>query len=278
MKRNIITMATIAAISLSSCSSKTADSQQANDAPAEKTLVLYYSQTGTTKAVAEELQRQLGADIACIEAVDPYPADYDATIARWRQELADSVKPAIKPLDVNLDDYSTIFLGFPVWGGTYALPVATFVENNPLKGKKVVTFATFGSGGIDSATEDLVKALPDATVLRGYGVRTARLDKAKDEISRFLIENGYIEGEVEPLPEYSAQVPVTDEDVKIFKQACDGYKFPLGTPLTVGKRQTPNSVDYKFVSDMQMPDGKKVQRNIYVTVEANADPVFTLVQ
>ncbi len=51
-----------------------------------KTLVLYYSQTGATKAVAEELQRQLGADIVCIEAVEHYDADYAATVARWRQE------------------------------------------------------------------------------------------------------------------------------------------------------------------------------------------------
>lgn len=271
-------MATLVAISMSGCTSKTSDSCCKGATPEGKTLVLYYSQTGTTKAVAEEIQRQLGADIASIEVVDPYPADYDATIARWRQELADSVKPAIKPIDVNLDDYSVIFLGFPVWGGTYALPVATFVEQNPLKGKKVVTFATFGSGGIDSSTENLAAALPEATVVRGYGVRTARMAKAKDEITRFLIEGGYVKGEIEPLPEYSEQKPVTEADVKIFEEACSGYKFPLGTPLTVGKRQTANSTDYKFVSDMKMPDGRQMQRNIYVTVENGDAPEFTLVQ
>ena len=132
-----------------------------------KTLVLYYSQTGATKAVAEELQSQLGADIACIEAVEPYDTDYAATVARWRQEREAGVKVAIQPLTVNLDQYDTIFFGFPVWGGTVASPVETFLADNSLAGKTVVTFATFGSGGIDSATADVAAAQPDATVVKG---------------------------------------------------------------------------------------------------------------
>jgi flavodoxin len=277
MKSSIIAMAAAAAV-FTGCSSKSSTAEKQDDNQSDKVLVLYYSQTGTTKTVAEELQKELGADIACIEAVNPYPNDYDATITRWRQELTDSILPEIKPLDVNLDEYSTIFLGFPVWGGTYALPVATFVSQNALKGKKVVTFATFGSGGIGSATADLKKALPEAEVVQGYGVRTARLGKAKDEISRFLIENGYVEGEVEPLPEYSEQAPVTDEEATIFNDACSGYKFPLGTPITVGKRKSPAGVDYKYTAKGQTPDGKEMIATIYVTVENGAKPEFTLVE
>ncbi len=94
-----------------------------------KTLVLYYSQTGATKAVVEELQRQLGADIACIEAVEPYDADYATTVARWKQEREEGVKVAIQPLAVNIDQYDTIFLGFPHLGRTCASPMATFLAD-----------------------------------------------------------------------------------------------------------------------------------------------------
>jgi flavodoxin len=278
MKNYFLAMAACAAVALTGCSSKTATTTEQQDEPADKVLVLYYSQTGVTKTVAEELQRQLGADIAEIEAVNPYPDDYDATITRWRQELTDSVKPGIKPLKVNLDDYSTIFLGFPIWGGTYALPIATFVSQNPLKDKTVVTFATFGSGGIGSATADLQKALPEAKVVRGYGVRASRIDKAQAEITRFLIEGGYVDGEIEPLPEYSEQQPVTDDDVKVFNDACSGYRFPLGEPVTVGKRQTPDGVDYKYDVNSKMPDGTDVKATIYVTVPNGQAPEFTLVE
>jgi flavodoxin len=277
MKHCLMAMITGTAVALSSCSTKSAEKADSADASTDKVLVLYYSQTGATKIIAEELQTQLGADIARIEAKDAYPDDYDATIARWRKELNDSILPEINPIGVNLDDYSTIFLGYPIWGGTYALPVATFLSENSLKGKKVVTFATFGSGGLSSSTKQLAEAQPEATVIQGYGVRNARLDKAKDEITRFLIEGGYIEGTIAPLPDYSAQVEVTPTDVKIFDSACSGYKFPLGTPKTVGKRAGENGTDYRYEVDMTMPDGKVGKATIYVTVAEGADPEFTLV-
>jgi flavodoxin len=278
MKNVIIAMTAAAAVTMSSCTTKSAKTDEQSEKEADKVLVLYYSQTGTTKTVAEEIGNQLGADIAAIEAVDPYPNDYDATIERWRKELTDSILPEIKPLDVNLDDYSTIFLGYPVWGGTYALPIATFVKNNDLKGKRVITFATFGSGGIGSSTADLIKALPDAKVEQGYGVRTARLGKAKDEITRYLVEAGFKEGNVEKLPDYSSQAPVTDEETKIFHEACDGYKFPLGTPITVGKRDTNTGTDYKFTAKANMPGGEESEITIYVTVTKGEKTEFTLVE
>jgi flavodoxin len=273
MKTKFIALAAAAAVTFAGYSAKASDTEH-ND----KVLVLYYSQNGTTKTVAEELQHQLGADIACIEAVDAYPQDYESTIARWRKELDANVKPAIKPVNVNFDDYSTIFFGFPIWGGTYALPVATFVSENQLKGKTIVTFATFGSGGIGSATADLAKAWREAKVVKGYGVRAARISKAKDEITRFLIENGYVKGQIEKLPDYSQQTAVTADDVKVFNDACSGYKFPLGTPITVGKRTTPNSTDYKYIVNSKMPNGQEMQATIYVTVETGCAPEFTLVE
>ncbi len=278
MKHCLLAMAAGTAVLMSGCTTKTSNKAETEENPAaEKVLVLYYSQTGATKAVAEEIKTELGADIAEIEPVIAYPESYDETIERWRMELESGEQPAIKDIDVNFDDYTTIFLGFPIWGGTYALPVATFLSKNKLAGKKVVTFATFGSGGINEATANVARALPDAKVVMGYGVRNARLDKAPAEIKRFLIESGYVEGTVESLPEYSKDVAVTDDDVKIFNAACDGYKFPLGTPLTVGKRVTKEGTDYKFKVEGQMPDGTQNQATIYVTVANGAEPEFTLV-
>ena len=242
-----------------------------------KTLVLYYSQTGATKAVAEELQSRLGADIACIEAVQPYDMDYAATVARWRQEREAGVKVAIQPLAININEYDTIFLGFPVWGGTVASPVATFLADNSLAGKTVVTFATFGSGGIDLATADVAKAQPDATVVKGYGVRNARIEKAPAEIARFLIENGYTDGEIAPLPEYGKAVPVIEEDIAVFDAACGNYQFPLGTPITVAKRSYDGTEDYRFDVKSQTPDGRESSSTIYVVVPQGGTPEFTQV-
>ncbi|MDE5550134.1 MAG: hypothetical protein K2I99_02090, partial [Bacteroidaceae bacterium] len=84
--------------------------------------MLYYSQSGTTQAVAEELQKQLGADSERIEAVNPYDGDYQATIQRGSEEMKSGEAPALQPIQSKLADYDVVFIGYPIWFGTYAMP------------------------------------------------------------------------------------------------------------------------------------------------------------
>ena len=159
------------------------------------------------------------------------------------------------------------------------MPIATLVKENDFAGKTIVPFCTFGSGGLNTSADALKKALPKATIKEGYGLRTARVAAAAKELDRFLKENGYKKGKVEKLPEYSAQVPVTDADKAIFDAACSSYQFPLGTPSTVGKRQTAESTDYKFMVKSRGFDGSESSSVIYVTVgkQQGAKPEFTQV-
>ena len=78
-----------------------------------KPLILYYSQTGATEAVAQELQTATGADIESIELVNPYSGTYDETIARVSQEMEDGVLPELNPLKSDLSKYDVIFLAYP---------------------------------------------------------------------------------------------------------------------------------------------------------------------
>lgn len=244
---------------------------------AQKMLVLYYSETGTTKTVAEELQKQLNADIESIEAIEPYTGNFQETIQRGQQEMQSSNWPTLKLLQKKIDDYDIIFLGYPIWFGTYANPIVTLVKENDFAGKTIVPFCTFGSGGLNTSTEALKKALPKATIKDGYGVRTARVAAAAKELDRFLKENGYKEGTIEKLPAYSNQQPLTAHERQMFEAACSSYQFPLGTPVSVGKRKTPDSLDYKYTVTSRGRDGKEVTSIIYVTVP-DADrnhPEFT---
>lgn len=244
---------------------------------AQKKLVLYYSETGTTKTVAQELQKQLGADIESIEPVTPYSGNFQETIQRGQREMQSGETPELKPLKSKMADYDVIFIGYPIWFGTYANPIITLVKEQDFAGKIVVPFCTFGSGGLNTSSDALKKALPKANIVQGYGVRTARVAAAAKELDRFLKENGYKKGVVAKLPEYSEQVPVTAEDKAIFDAACSSYQFPLGTPSTVGKRQTPESTDYKFTVNSSSPNGTASTSIIYVTVgkEQGAKPEFT---
>lgn len=242
---------------------------------AQKTLVLYYSENGTTKTVAEELQKQLGADIEAVEAVEPYTGDFGATIQRGNKERESGNWPAIKPLKKKISDYDVIFLGYPIWYGTYANPIVTLVKAEDFAGKTIVPFCTFGSGGLNTSAADLEKALPKAKIQKGYGVRAARILKIEKELNRFLIENGYKKGSVEKLADYSEQKPVTAAEKALFDEACSSYQFPLGTPETVGKRATADGTDYKFSVKSRGMDGKETTSTIYVTVEKGAKAEFT---
>ncbi len=252
-------------------------SQNKNEEAMKKTLVIYYSQTGATRQVAQEFAKLLDADTLAIDVQQPYNGTYEETIARCLKEKDAGELPKLNDLNVDIAGYDTIFLGYPIWFGTYAPPVAALVKDVDFAGKTIVPFCTFGSGGLSSSVKDLKAALPKAEILPGYGVRNARISKSPAEVERFLIENGHMAGEVEKLPEYSEQLPVTPEEVNIFNAACGNYQFPLGTPVTTGKRTTSTGTDYRYIVNGKGPDGKSTEAIIFVTVcnDSNVAPEFT---
>ncbi len=243
----------------------------------KKSVVIYYSQTGATKQVAQEFARLLDVEALSFDVEQPYNGTYQETIARCQKEMAENVWPKLKDWNIDLAKYDTIFLGYPIWFGTYARPIGALVKEINFEGKTIIPFSTFGSGGLNAGIKDLKAALPSVQIGEGYGVRNARVAKAPAEVERFLIEKGYIAGEVEKLPDYSVQQPVTPEEVAIFDAACGDYQYPIGTPVTVGKRTTSTSVDYRFTVNNQGPDGKAVEVIVLVTVsnDTNSKPEFT---
>ncbi len=111
-----------------------------------KTLVVYYSYTNNIEQIVNTLKNQITCDVVEIEPAEKgldYAANGyaigSALISAIRNSPDDAASyPGIDPTDVNLDEYDSIFLGFPIWGGTYALPIASFLEDNNLDGKEVV--------------------------------------------------------------------------------------------------------------------------------------------
>lgn len=262
MKMKKLFLMMLAVIGLAACTNE----KKNTESNTPRVLVLYYSQTGATAQVARELQSQLDADIEVIEVEEPYAGTFEETIARCQQEKEAGVVPAVKPIQSNLSDYDLIFLGYPVWFGTYASPIAGLVRDEAFEGKKIVTFCTFGSGGLQASTADLQAALPQAEIQAGYGVRNARIAHVAEELNRFLIEGGYKAGEIDALPAFMEHHPVSEQEVEVFNEACADYQFPLGTPVDVAVRQTATATDYEFTSSSTNPAGEETLSTIYVTL------------
>ena len=255
---------------------------QKKDAPKVKALVVYYSQTSNTKTVAQEMASRLGADIKEIQAVKPYDGDFQATISRSMKDRQDGVKPEIKPLDVDFSKYDVIFLGYPIWFGTYAPPVETFLEQVDLSGKKIVPFCTFGSGGLDSSVKDLAARQPKADILPGYGVRAARMKAVPQEVDQFLKAGGFIKGEYTKLAPFPEQHAVSADESAIFDKAVGDYPMINAKAETVAQRTIPGGVEYLFTAKdtprgagQQMPPAGSMK--VYVTVLDGQAPEFTQV-
>ena len=151
------------------------------------TLVVYFSHTGNTKAVTEELHELVGGDLIEIEPVDAYPEGYDAALDPAKQEQRENARPKIKGSIDHFDSYETIYLGYPIWWGTTPMIINTFLESYDFSGKSVVPFATSGGTGIDKSIDDIRSEVPDADVKEGLLVRDT------DEIEPWLRDLGLYE-------------------------------------------------------------------------------------
>lgn len=249
---------------------------------AKKMLVLYYSQTSNTKTVAQEIATRLGADIEEIIPVKPYDGDFQATIGRCNEEREQGITTEIKPIAANLDDYDIIFIGYPVWFGTFAPPVATFLDQANLSEKTLVPFCTFGSGGLESSAKDLAEKQPQAKILPGYGVRAARMDAVSQEVEQFLKAGGFLEGEPIKLEAFSEQQPVSEAETAIFDAAVGDYPMIHAQAKTVASRPIPDGVEYLFTAaDLPREDAQPApapnEMQIYVIALEGKTPVFTRV-
>ena len=257
---------------------------------AQKVLVLYYSQTSNTKIVAENIATRLGADIEEIVPVKPYDGDFQATIGRCMEERQQGIVTEIQPVAADLSQYDVIFIGYPIWFGTFAPPMATFLSTADLSGKKIVPFCTFGSGGLESSIKDLQAKQPNAEILPGYGVRAARMAAAPKEIETFLMAGGFIEGEYTAPADFPEQHEVSAEEAAIFDTAVGDYPMINAQAQTVAVRTVPEGVEYMFtavdkprmeghiaVSDDKPKLPPAASMTIYVLVAEGGTPEFTRV-
>lgn len=110
-----------------------------------KILVAYFSATGSTQRLAEQIVSATGADIFRIEAAEPYAANPYDDSDRIQNESYNNLRPKVAVLPDNVEGYDVIFVGSPIWWHNPAMVVCTFLENYELKGKIVVPFFTYGT-------------------------------------------------------------------------------------------------------------------------------------
>ena len=142
-----------------------------DDSASEKSLVVYFSATGTTKGVAEQIAVVTGADTYEILAAQPYSdddLDYNNDDSRATKEQKDkTVRPEIGSEQLDLSAYDTIYLGYPIWWGQAPRIMDTFVESYDFTGKTVIPFCTSGSSDIGTTGNELEANAGSGNWLKG---------------------------------------------------------------------------------------------------------------
>lgn len=139
-----------------------ANTASAQRAPSPQVLVAYFSRTGNTRVIANQIRRAKDAVLFEITPATPYPEDYEQTVAQASRETAAGYLPPLATSVADLAGFDTIYLGLPIWGMAAPPVVRAFVQGHDLSGKSVHPFITHGGYGIGTSLGVLKKIAPRA--------------------------------------------------------------------------------------------------------------------
>ena len=152
-------------------------------------LIAYFSYTGHTKGIAQQMRDITGGMLFEIRPATPYDQDHDTTERQGRKETRDGYRPPLAE-QVDLSACDTILLGTPNWFNTVAPPVATFLAENDFTGKTIVPFVTNGGGGLGRIPADIKALAKGAKVLDSLNIYEDGGSDAKSKITDWLKKSG----------------------------------------------------------------------------------------
>lgn len=152
------------------------------------TLILYFSMSGNTETVANYIHEEIGGDIVKLETVQTYPEDYDELVDYAREEQRDNTRPELETTIENIEQYDTIFLGYPNWWGDMPMPIYSFLDQYDLSNKTIALFITHGGSGLSGTSANIANEEPDAVVTEGLAINGDDVGDCQDEVNEWLNE------------------------------------------------------------------------------------------
>lgn len=158
-----------------------------------KKLIVYYSYTGNTKMIAEEIKKKLSCDILELEPQIPYSSDYQTVVEEEQNNSSNDKERSIVEITKDLNEYDEIIIGSPVWWYTITPVIRTFLKENDLTGKIIKPFAT-NAGWLGHTFQEIEKLCPNSKVEKGMNIvfsedyHESKLITSEDEITKWINE------------------------------------------------------------------------------------------
>lgn len=177
----------------SSTTNHTVENTENNTVTSSKTLVVYFSRTGenysvgniekdNTHIIADMIAEKENADTFEITTVNKYPETYDECTEVAKQEKDENARPEIIGTVENMEQYDTVFIGYPIWWGDMPMAVYTFLESYNFSGKTIIPFCTHEGSGISGTPSSIQNICPDSNVITdGFEIKGRIAQNSQDE-------------------------------------------------------------------------------------------------
>ena len=167
-------------------------SMQTNTSDGGNVLIAYFSWGGNTRGIAEEIQRQTGADLFEITTVTPYSSDYNTVLDEAQRDQNAQARPELANHVETMEQYDTIILGYPNWWASIPMPIATFLEEYDFTGKTIVPFCSHGGGRFGQSLTAIAKLAPDAAMGEGLAINYSGGASMPDDVTEWLDKNNIL--------------------------------------------------------------------------------------
>ena len=141
------------------------------------TLLVYFSLEGNTKFIAEKIAKVINADVVSLTTSKAYPTEGFKKYFWGGKSVVFNDTPQLTTPPVDLTHYKSVIIGTPVWVGTYAPPIKTFINQNRISGKRVAFYACHGGGGAEKCFKNLRQALSDNIIIGEATFKDPQNDK-----------------------------------------------------------------------------------------------------
>ncbi len=158
----------------------------------KRILVAYFSWSGNTREIANQIHEIVGGDLFEIVTAGKYPRDYDETVKQARRELETSCRPQLASGVEDIESYDLVFIGYPNWCYTIPTPVASFLSKCDSTEKTIAPFCTHGGDGLGKSVEDIAKLCQRSLVLEGFAVRGSEVRNAQSKVTAWLRRIGVV--------------------------------------------------------------------------------------
>lgn len=163
----------------------------AGDANSSATiLIAYFSWSGHTKQIAEEIHAQVGGDMFEIQPEIPYTDNINELSAIALQEQRNNVRPALNTHVADMDKYDIVFIGYPCWWSNMPMPVFTFLEEYSFTGKTVIPFTSYGENVFGRSLDSIKEILTDATIAEGLAIQEHTMQDLPGKVTAWLQDLG----------------------------------------------------------------------------------------